>query len=104
MLAMTDAAKDRVKELITEETGESLRVFVQGGGCSGFEYGLAFDEERDGDEIIEQEGFRILVDKWSRPLIDGVSVDFVESMSGNGFQFENPNATGSCGCGHSFSA
>ena len=104
MLAMTDAAKDRVKELISEETGQSLRVFVQGGGCSGFEYGLAFDEEREGDQILEEEGFSILVDKWSLPLLDGVKVDFVESMTGHGFQFENPNATGSCGCGHSFSA
>ena len=104
MLAMTDAAKDRVKELISEETGQSLRVFVQGGGCSGFEYGLAFDEEREGDQILEEEGFSILVDKWSLPLLDGVKVDFVESMTGHGFQFENPNATGSCGCGQSFSA
>ncbi|MHC4473392.1 MAG: HesB/IscA family protein [Planctomycetota bacterium] len=104
MLAMTDAAKSRVKELISEETGASLRVFVQGGGCSGFEYGLAFDEERDGDELIEMDGFNVLVDKWSRPLLDGVQVDFVESVAGQGFKFENPNASGSCGCGHSFSA
>jgi iron-sulfur cluster assembly accessory protein len=104
MLAMTDAAKSRVKELITEETGANLRVFVQGGGCSGFEYGLAFDEERDGDARFEQDGFDILVDKWSKAYLDGVKLDFVESLTGHGFKFENPNATGSCGCGQSFSA
>ena len=103
MLAMTDAARSRVKELLNDETGSDLRVFVQGGGCSGFEYGLAFDEEREGDEIFEEDGFRILVDKWSRAYLDGVKVDFVESLSGHGFEFENPNASGSCGCGHSFS-
>ena len=104
MLAMTEAAKSRVLELITEETGTGLRVFVQGGGCSGFEYGLAFDEEREGDEVLEEDGFRILVDERSRPFLDGVKVDFVETLAGQGFQFENPNASGSCGCGGSFSA
>jgi iron-sulfur cluster assembly protein len=103
MITMTDAARDRVKHLVNEETGSQLRIFVQGGGCSGFQYGLAFDEERDGDEKLEMDGFTILVDKWSRPYLDDVTVDFVDSLTGAGFKFENPNATGSCGCGSSFS-
>lgn len=103
MLVMTEAAKSRIQESITEETGARLRVFVQGGGCSGFEYGLAFDDERDGDEVIEMDGFTLLVDRWSRAYLDGVTVDWVESVMEEGFRFDNPNASGSCGCGHSFS-
>lgn len=103
MLTLTDSALNRVQHLVNEETGTKLRIFVQGGGCSGFQYGLAFDEERDGDEKIEMDGFTILVDKWSLPYLDEVTVDFVDSLTGAGFKFENPNATGSCGCGSSFS-
>jgi iron-sulfur cluster assembly protein len=103
MLTLTDAATNRVKDLVNEETGTCLRIFVQGGGCSGFQYGLAFDEPRDGDDKIEMEGFTILVDKWSKPYLDDVTVDFVDSLTGAGFKFENPNSTGSCGCGQSFS-
>ena len=103
MLMLTDAAKSRVKGLINDETGSTLRVFVQGGGCSGFQYGLAFDEKRDGDEEQEMDGFTILMDKWSLPYLDGVTVDYVDGLTGAGFKFDNPNATGSCGCGHSFS-
>jgi iron-sulfur cluster assembly protein len=104
MLNMTETARNRVKELITAETGDGLRVFVQGGGCSGFQYGLAFDEVREGDEVVEMDGFRILIDKWSLPFLEGVKVDFVDELQQSGFKFENPNASGSCGCGHSFSA
>lgn len=104
MLVITEAARNRVKDLINEETGPTLRVFVQGGGCSGFQYGLAFDEKRDGDETIDMEDFSILVDKWSRAYLDGVTVDYVDGVMESGFKFENPNASGSCGCGSSFSA
>ena len=104
MLVMTDAAKNRVTELMNEETGGTLRVFVQGGGCSGFQYGLAFDEKRDGDEAFTMEGFELLVDKWSRAYLEGVTVDFVDDGMQSGFRFDNPNASGSCGCGESFSA
>ena len=103
MLSLSEAAKSRVKELINDETGNRLRVFVQGGGCSGFEYGIAFDDPRDGDEVLSMEDFEILIDKWSLPFLDGVNVDYVESIAGAGFKFENPNSSGSCGCGHSFS-
>ena len=103
MLVLTDAARTRVKNLINEETGTELRVFVQGGGCSGFQYGLAFDESREGDDKIVMDGFTILVDKWSKAYLEGVTVDFVDALTGAGFKFENPNSSGSCGCGHSFS-
>ena len=105
-LVITATAADKVQGFIKDH-GESqdtgLRVAVLPGGCSGFQYGLAFDESRDGDETLEMEGFSILVDKWSKPYLDDVTVDFVDSLTGAGFKFENPNSTGSCGCGSSFS-
>jgi iron-sulfur cluster assembly accessory protein len=104
MIEMTDAAKARVKELLNDETGSRLRMFVQSGGCSGFEYGMAFDDVREGDEVLEMEGFTLLIDQESAPALSGVKVDFVESLTGSGFTFVNPNARSSCGCGHSFSA
>ncbi|MCU0725673.1 MAG: iron-sulfur cluster assembly accessory protein [Planctomycetes bacterium] len=104
MIEMTDAARARVKELLNDETGNRLRVFVQSGGCSGFEYGMAFDEVREGDEVVEMDGFSLLVDQDSARALSGVKVDFVESLTGSGFTFMNPNARSSCGCGHSFSA
>ena len=104
MMVLTDACQVAREAIAQRRDGKWLRVFVQGGGCSGFEYGLAFDEPRDGDEVIEMEGFSILVDKWSVPYLEGVTVDFVEDPMGSGFKFANPKAKGSCGCGHSFSA
>lgn len=104
MIELTDAAKARVRELLNDETGNRLRVFVQNGGCSGFEYGMAFDDVREGDEVLEMEGFTLLIDPESVPALTGVTVDFVESLTGSGFTFVNPNARSSCGCGHSFSA
>ena len=86
--------------------GKNLRLFVQGGGCSGFEYGFTFDEQKDGDNLIAQhEGdlqIEVLIDSFSLPYLQGCVVDFVEDFSGSGFKVENPNATGTCGCGHSF--
>jgi iron-sulfur cluster insertion protein len=86
--------------------GKNLRLFVQGGGCSGFEYGFTFDEKKDSDNLIAQrEGdlqIEVLVDSFSLPYLQGCVVDFVEDFSGSGFKVENPNATGTCGCGHSF--
>lgn len=86
--------------------GKNLRLFVQGGGCSGFEYGFTFDEAKDGDQLIEQvdgdHRIEVLVDPFSYPYVQGCVVDYVEDFSGSGFKVENPNATGTCGCGHSF--
>ena len=79
-----------------------LRVGVRGGGCSGFQYQLAFDEQRDGDVVFEDHGLRILVDGQSLPYVDGSAIDYVDSLQGAGFQVNNPNVVAACGCGSSF--
>ena len=79
-----------------------LRVGVRGGGCSGFQYALAFDNLRDGDEIFEDHGLKILVDRPSLPYVRGAVVDYVESLQGAGFKVDNPNVIAACGCGSSF--
>jgi iron-sulfur cluster assembly protein len=82
-----------------------LRVRVVPGGCSGFQYSLNIEEvSREGDTLIEQEGVRLFVDMFSGQYLNGITVDYVSNMMGSGFTFENPNATGGCGCGSSFSA
>ena len=79
-----------------------LRVAVRGGGCSGFQYALAFDEQRDGDQIFEHGGIRLLIDSESLPFVDGSEVDYVESLQGAGFSVNNPKVVAACGCGQSF--
>lgn len=82
-----------------------LRVRVVPGGCSGFQYSLNIEEEsKQGDTIIEQEGVRLFVDMFSGQYLNGITIDYTSNMMGSGFTFENPNATGGCGCGESFSA
>ena len=106
---LTDIAVEQVKnfmnqEEVSEETS-GLRVSVVPGGCSGFQYGLNIEEKPlEDDYILEQDGIRIFVDAFSAQYIDGINVDFKETMQGSGFAFENPNATGGCGCGSSFTA
>ena len=102
-LSMTPAATDKVRELLTQENDPSLalRIFVAGGGCSGLQYGMTLDEEQDGDTVIPQGDFRILVDEMSIGYISGSEVDYVDSLMGAGFTVNNPNAVSSCGCGHS---
>lgn len=107
MMTVTPVAAERIKEAIEAEgkPGLSLRVYVEGGGCSGMQYGLVFeDEEKDGDEVVSAEGIRILVDRFSAPYLTGSQIDYVTTLQGAGFKINNPNATGSCGCGHSFKA
>lgn len=91
-----------------EARGKHLRLFVQGGGCSGFEYGFSFDEPKESDNRIPQgegdEAIEVLVDSFSMPYLNGCVVDYYENFTGSGFKVTNPNATGTCGCGHSFSA
>lgn len=103
-ITMTTAAVDKVRELLTQENdpGLALRIFVAGGGCSGLQYGMTLDEEQDGDTVLQQEGFRVLLDEMSIGYIDGSEVDYVDSLMGAGFTVNNPNAVSSCGCGHSF--
>jgi iron-sulfur cluster assembly protein len=85
-----------------EVSAAGLRVGVRGGGCSGFQYQLAFDEQREGDVIFEDHGLRILVDGASLPYVDGSTIDYVDSLQGAGFQVNNPNVVAACGCGSSF--
>ncbi len=104
IIDMTPAAADKVRELLTQENDPSLglRIFVAGGGCSGLQYGMTLDEEQDGDTVIPQGGFKVLVDEMSVGYITGSEVDYVDSLMGAGFTVNNPNAVSSCGCGHSF--
>jgi len=104
IVSMTPAAADKVRELLTQENDPSLalRIFVAGGGCSGLQYGMTLDEEQDGDTVIAQGDFRMLVDEMSIGYISGSEVDYVDSLMGAGFTVNNPNAVSSCGCGHSF--
>jgi iron-sulfur cluster assembly accessory protein len=105
-LTLTERAADKVKALMSQEpagTAEVLRVAIRGGGCGGFEYALGFDRgASEGDRTVEFHGVTVVVDPASAPYLKGATVDFVESIQESGFKIENPNASGSCGCGHSF--
>ena len=104
IISMTTAAANKVRELLTQENDPSLglRIFVAGGGCSGLQYGMTLDEQQDGDTLIAQDGFNVLVDEMSVGYINGSEVDYVDSLMGAGFTVNNPNAVSSCGCGNSF--
>ena len=104
LISLTEAAADKIKQLMAEEDEVAvLRVAVQGGGCSGFEYALGFDRgAAEGDSSYEHHGVTVVVDSASAPYLKGATVDFVESLQESGFKIENPNASSSCGCGHSF--
>jgi len=104
IINMTPAAAGKVHELLAQENDPSLglRIFVAGGGCSGLQYGMTLDEEQEGDTVIDQSGFKVLVDEMSVGYISGSEVDYVDSLMGAGFTVNNPNAVSSCGCGHSF--
>ena len=105
-LLFSDSAALKVKQLIEEEDSDDLklRVFVQGGGCSGFQYGFTFDENlQDGDTIVENHGVQLLIDPMSYQYLVGAEIDYTESLEGAQFVIRNPNATTTCGCGSSFS-
>ena len=104
ILSITPAASEKVHELLVQENDPSLglRIFVAGGGCSGLQYGMTLDEEQEGDTVISQGDFKVLVDEMSLGYINGSQVDYVDSLMGAGFTVNNPNAVSSCGCGHSF--
>jgi iron-sulfur cluster insertion protein len=106
LLAVTQNAADKVKALIKEEGNDALklRVFVTGGGCSGFQYGFSFDENiNDGDTAIEKDGVTFLVDPMSYQYLVGAELDYQEGLMGAQFMINNPNASTTCGCGSSFS-
>jgi len=108
MITLTSAASEEVKRLIDKESkpNMALRVSIQGGGCSGMSYVLAFDEAtpKPHDELFEQDGVKVLVDAKSHLYINGMTIDYKPGLVGGGFEFNNPNAKQSCGCGTSFSA
>ena len=107
MIAVTDKAKDRISKLRIEEghsNAHNIRVSVKGGGCSGLMYDLDFDDNIDeADQVFEDKGEKILVDKKSLLYLLGTTLDFSDGLNGKGFQFVNPNASRTCGCGESFS-
>ena len=105
-VVFTDAAATKVGELIAEEDNPNLklRVFISGGGCSGFQYGFTFDEEiEDGDSQVENQGVTLLIDPMSVQYLMGAEIDYKEDLQGAQFVIRNPNATTTCGCGSSFS-
>lgn len=105
-ITFTDAAVEKVKTLMDEEGNPDLklRVFVQGGGCSGFQYGFTFDESQNEDDaVMEKGGVTLLIDSMSYPYLVGATIDFKEDLSGAQFVIDNPNAVTTCGCGSSFS-
>ena len=105
-IVFSDLSAQKVREFLdaqgTDGLEAGLRVGVRGGGCSGFQYQLAFDEQRDGDVVFEDHGLKLLVDGQSLPYVDGSTIDYTESLQGAGFQVTNPNVVAACGCGSSF--
>jgi iron-sulfur cluster insertion protein len=105
VIHVSETAASKINELLVEEgkAGSGLRVFVQGGGCSGFQYGLMIEEDGGGsDQVFESNGVRLFVDPISISYLKGAEVDFVETVTGGGFTIKNPNAVSTCGCGQSF--
>jgi iron-sulfur cluster assembly accessory protein len=106
MINVSTMAAEKINELLAEEnkSGSGLRVFVQGGGCSGFQYGLMIEESGGvGDQVFESNGVKLFVDPVSVSYLKGAEVDFVDTVTGGGFTIKNPQATSTCGCGSSFS-
>jgi len=105
VVALTDIAAEKVRAFMKGQetsTEVGLRVGVRGGGCSGFQYALALDEQRDDDHVFEAKGIRVIVDPASLQYVNGSTVDYTESFQGQGFEVQNPNVVASCGCGSSF--
>ena len=105
VLSVTPAAVSIIRNLLEERNipSHALRVFVTGGGCSGLQYGMAFQETPEvGDTVVNSDGVRLLIDPTSLSYLRGARIDYVDSLIGGGFQIDNPNAVASCGCGHSF--
>jgi iron-sulfur cluster assembly protein len=106
MITLTEKSAEKVREFLASQGAEvataGLRVGVRGGGCSGFQYALAFDQQRDDDVVFEDKGIRLLVDTPSLPYVSGSTIDYVDELQGAGFKVDNPNVTAACGCGSSF--
>ena len=106
MVTITPMAEQKIKELMQEEKDTvGLRIYVRGGGCHGYQYGMAFESKlSDDDTVIEKGDVKVIMDSQSAPLLVGTEVDYVDSMQGSGFVMKNPQAKTTCGCGSSFSA
>jgi iron-sulfur cluster assembly protein len=106
MISIADKGAEKVREFLDAQQADvslvGLRVGVRGGGCSGFQYQLAFDERRDNDVVFESHGLKLLVDNESRQFVSGSTIDYQEGLQGAGFKVENPNVVAACGCGSSF--
>jgi iron-sulfur cluster assembly accessory protein len=105
MITLTDVAADRLQDLLQEQgtSNLGLRVFVQGGGCAGLQYGMMYeDRSHEDDEVLVVKGVRLFVDSFSAPYLKGASIDYQDAVTGPGFRVDNPNAVGSCACGSSF--
>lgn len=104
MITLTDEAIGKVREFMSSKERDdlALRVYISKGGCSGFSYGMALDEPHNEDATYEFGPVKVVIDPDSAPLLDGIEIDYVNSLMGGGFSIENPNAVASCGCGHSF--
>ena len=105
-MTITDNAVKHLRTLLADQpdqpTGAGLRIFIDKGGCSGLQYGMSFDAPKDGDEIVERDGVRVLVDTESLGFLRGATVDYCDDLTGTGFRIQNPNARRTCGCGTSF--
>jgi iron-sulfur cluster assembly protein len=107
MITLTDSAASQLQSLLVEQDlpQRGLRVFVQGGGCAGLQYGMAFeDTPRDGDTVLDVKGVRLFVDGFSAQYLEGACIDYQDTLMGSGFRVDNPNAIASCACGNSFRA
>ena len=104
MITLTETAAKQIGLLQKEQdaSGKTLRVYVEAGGCSGMEYGMAFDEKKADDEVVNQDGVSVVIDPMSANFLKGSVIDYVDSLQGSGFQIKNPNVHSSCGCGKSF--
>jgi iron-sulfur cluster assembly protein/iron-sulfur cluster insertion protein len=104
MLSFTDKSVVQIRQLEAEKAkeGQLLRIFVDAGGCSGFEYGMSFDEKKEEDKVLESNGVSFLIDETSLEYLNGSVVDFDDGLNGKGFDIQNPNANSTCGCGRSF--
>jgi iron-sulfur cluster assembly protein len=106
MVTLSDKGAEKVQEFLASQQQDAaiagLRVGVRGGGCSGFQYQLAFDEQRESDAVFESHGLKLLVDRESLPYVSGSTIDYEETLQGAGFKVSNPNVVAACGCGSSF--
>jgi len=104
MITLTENATRHIKALVTDQDvkGKPLRIYVEAGGCSGMQYGMAFDDKKADDEVVRQDGVEVVIDPMSANFLKDSVIDYTDSLQGSGFQIKNPNAHSSCGCGRSF--